>query len=110
MTHPTALCAVLSCFLLQKYINGEIVFRENGVAGFIALGYLCHKIFLIFLSEILVRKIALKINENARNSAKFEQEKLQIKKIEKLCFDTYTQRQKALRIFSGKYFVNDYPP
>ena len=41
MTHPTARYGVL---ILFKYIgNDEIVFPENAVAGFIALGYLCHK-------------------------------------------------------------------
>ena len=56
-----------------------MVFWKNGVAGFIALRYLCHKHIFDILSEFWARKIALKTSKNARNSAKFERQKLQIK-------------------------------
>ena len=57
-----------------------MVFRKNGVVGFIAVRYLCHKHFLHFYLKFWPRKIALKSSKNARNSAKYEHQNLPIKK------------------------------
>ena len=48
-------CTLRSIHFLQKYIvNDKRVFRKNGIVGFIALRYLCHRhIFGHFLYEIL---------------------------------------------------------
>ena len=100
-------CKLRSALFYKKYIvNDEIVFRKNGVVGFITHRYLYHRhIFWHFCLKFWARKIALKTSKNARNSAKFEHEKLLIK-IRKIMFcDTYTQRPKTpLRNFSGKIF------
>ena len=95
MTHPTARCAVLSFFLLIKFIvDYEILLRKNGVVGFIAHKYLCNKhSFCHFYLKCWARKIALKTSKNAGNSAKFEHQKLQIK-IWKIMFCDTCQRQK----------------
>ena len=78
-THPTERCVVLSFLIKKNIVNDEIVFRKNGVVGFIALRYLCHKhIFWHFYLKLWARKIALKTSKNAINSSKFEHQKLQI--------------------------------
>ena len=104
MTRPTACCAVL--FFIRIYRQRRKSFPHKGVMGFIVLRYLCHKfVFWHFDLKIPARNIALKISKNARISAKFELENLQI-----FFFlsDTRAQRQKnTTQFFPGKYFVND---
>ena len=46
----------------------------------------------------------MKTGKNARNSAKFKHRKFQIKIWKVMFCDTYTQRKKTLRNFSGKIF------
>ena len=88
-------------------------FRENGVVKVLPLGITVtkHNLSNLYLKN-LARKIALKINGNARSAAKLEHQKLQIK-IEKNVFcDTYTQRHKNTTPFLRKKIFRNtiHPP
>ena len=80
-----------------------MVFRKNGVVGFIVLRYMCHRHILDIFMLIFGRtKLHLKLAK--KQYIQLELATKNFRKItEKLCFVTLVPKgKKILRIFSGK--------